>query len=203
MVMPPKTMSAEELWIEITSTPRPHKLVDFPRLVNGEVIQIAMVILTQEESFKINLEVEKYLRKHFKETYGELPKADELTPNYHTLFELRSTTEMLFSVCKDPTDPTLKKPFFKTKEEIFKHLTTDEAAVLVSEYLIIKSELGPILNSMSDEEVDAWIERLAEGGKSFLAFMTSDTRNDLMISMACRLKKLQTDSASQSSPQTE
>ncbi|MRG98209.1 hypothetical protein [Polyangium spumosum] len=184
--MPPTGISTAQLWAEITQSPRPHRLVDFPRLIDGETIQVAMWVMTQEESFLANLESEKYVRKMLKEHLKEVPKSDEMAEGYNRIFELRASIEILWRVCRDPAD--VSKSFFRSKEEIGKYLTPDEIGVLMKEYNVVRTDLGPIVTTMSDAEVEAWIERLASAESAFpLAFMSWEGVTQLVTSMARRL----------------
>ncbi len=50
-----------------------------------------------------------------------------------------------------------------------KKLGSDEIAVLFNSYLVTQAKYGPFESSVSTaEDVDAWVNRLVEGGSSFL-----------------------------------
>jgi hypothetical protein len=187
--MPPSEsdLSARDLWAQITAIPRPHRIVDFPR--NGPdgkpIAQFAMMVLTQDESMLATASTERWVKKLLKDN-GCLPGKDEVSGGYHVLFENRASLEILFRSAKRIDD--LSKPFFPTVDTIGARLTTDEIGVLMTSYLHVQSQLGPILSEMGQDEVDAWIERLAKGGSSNpLPFLSLGALSHLVTSMASRL----------------
>ncbi|WP_437767184.1 hypothetical protein WMF27_20510 [Sorangium sp. So ce281] len=188
MMPPPESeISAAELWLQITSVPRPYRLVPFPRKApDGKAIgEIAMVVLTQEESMAATASTERFVRKMLKEQ-GALPQNGEVSAGYSTLFENRCSCEVLFRACKRKED--ISRPFFPSIEAVAQKLTTDEIGVLMFNYTRVQSELGPIVGKMSQEEMDAWIERLAVGGSSFpLDSLSLAARSQLMLYMASQL----------------
>jgi len=192
MSMPPKNISGAELWAKITQTPREHEIVPFPRLVEGEQVDVAMIVLTQEESFLANLECEKYIRKMMKE---DLPKNGEISEGYNRMYELRASVEILSRAVRDAHD--VSKAFFKTKDEISRTLTTDEIGTLMREYHAVRAKIGPAVLTMSEGEVDAWIERLGEAEDAFpLVFLDSAALSQLVMSMVYRLYKSPTEKTS-------
>jgi len=157
--MPPKDAQPSELWLQITAMPRPHRVVPFPR--KGIVAEIAMVVLTGDESMAAKASTERHVRKLLREDPKVATKG-ESGQGYLDLCEQRDSQELLFRACKQPGD--LSRSFFPTIESIGANLTTDEIAVLVLHYRRTMAELGPIVSEMSQEECDAWIEMLAKGG---------------------------------------
>lgn len=194
--MPPSDISAADLWAQITAMPRPHRVVPFPRNgADGKPMgEIAMMVLTQEESMLATTATDTYVRKLMKDN-NSLPGKDEASGGYATLYENRASLQILFRASKRADD--LTKPFFPTVDTIGAKLTTDEIGVLMMHYLRVQSELGPISGEMNQETVDAWIERLAVGGSAFpLGFLSLGAQSTLMISMASRLWASRTASAS-------
>jgi len=194
---PPKNISAEELWARINEMPRPHKLVDFPRKdSDGKCIgQIAMVALTSEESVIVAANSERYARKILKENSGDMPKSDEMAEGYKTVYENRSSAEILFKACRKAED--LSKAFFPSVDDISRKLTIDEVGVLMRQYLYVQMETGPIISAMGNEEYEAWIERLGEGGSKYpLGFLSLGAQTTLILLMALELHNLRTANSS-------
>ncbi|MDI3282113.1 hypothetical protein QHF83_02285 [Polyangium sp. 15x6] len=186
--MPPKDIKPYDLWEQITALPRPHRVVPFPRFnEDGESLgDIAMVVLTQEEVTAANISAEKYVRKTFKDNVGEIPMVNEKSEGYANLFSSRASTEILFRACRKVDD--VEKAFFPSREAIGQRLTTDEVAVLMNHYMRVQSELGPIVSNMSQEEMDAWVEMLAEGGNAYpLDLLSSVQLTTLLVYMASQL----------------
>jgi len=190
--MPPKDISPQDLWTEITRIPRPHRIVDFPRKgPDGKpVAQIAMMVLTQEESMLSTSNTEKWVRKVMKDE-GSLPNKGEPDTGYSVLFQNRAVMEVLFRSSKRVDD--LTKPFFPTVATMAEKLTTDEISVLSMSYLRVQAELGPIASDMDEDTIEAWIETLAIGGSAIpLGGLSLAAQSQLMLSMASRLWRSRT-----------
>ncbi len=189
---PPDT-DASDLWVQLQALPRPHKIVDFPRVgPDGEAVgQVAMFVLTQEEQVASNAEAERFSRKLLKDgKRGDL--------GYEAIFNNEGAVQVLFRACRDANN--LKKPAFPTTNAIREHLTADEVGILFEHYLTVQLELGPIVASLSQTELDAWVEKLAEGGAYFLDLLSREMQKVLIISMAARLAKSATGSGSAGTP---
>lgn len=201
--MPPKDISAPELWVELTKMPRAHVVVDFPRpLPDGRIPEVAIVVLTQEEGMRVNMSTEKFVRKFFGDSGAQIPKFDEMNSSYSTLYENRASCELLFLCCKRVDD--LSKPFFPTVEAISRALTTDEIGVMMKHYVMTQSKLGPITSKMSQEEYDAWIDKLAEGGSAFpLNSLSLGAMIELIMYMALQIFSSRTDKSSAGTLQEE
>lgn len=200
---PPPDIEPADLWQQITAMPRAHRPVDFPRKGpdGAAVAQVAVVVLTQEETMAANLQADRHVRKLMQDAKS-LPNRNEMSGGYSNLFEMRASMEILFRACRRSGD--LGKPFFPIVEAIGKSLTTDEIAVLMNQYVRVQAELGPIVSKMDQEEVDVWIERLATGGSAFpLDSLSSGALTALVMSMASRLWILSTDNSSPGSPPEE
>jgi len=191
--LPPKYVSPDEFWTTLSATPRAHKIV--PIRVRGIETEVAIVVLAQEEISMLNTIAEKKVKEVQKSIMGnDIPKLGDYAESYDRAFEEKACTEILFRVCKMPDD--LSKPFFKTREQIGKELTTDEVAVLMKEYNLVRYEMGPEIRSMSEEEMEVWIEKIIEAGTNFLAFTDSELTSRLVSAMAFQIKKLQTGNSS-------
>lgn len=187
---PSKDIAASQLWLKLQELPRPSKLVDFPRKgPNGEPIgQLRIRILTQEEQMAATAEAEGLARKHLKEG-----KKDEL--GYERLFSDAVCVEVLCRACRDADDA--ERPAFPAPAALRQVLTTEECAKLFEHYLTVQLELGPTVATMSDEELEAWIDRLVEGGSAFpFDLLSSDLQKLLVLHMAFQLRRSQTDKSS-------
>jgi hypothetical protein len=195
---PPAEIPADDLWAQITTMPRAHRVAPFPRQgpSGAPICEIAIMVLSQEECMAAKASAERSVRKLLRDD----GKA-EAGQGYVDLSEMRDSQELLFRACKRTGD--LKKPFFPTVEAVGK-LTTDEIAVLVMMYRRVQAELGPIASEMSQDEVDAWIERLAQGGSLFpFDSLSSGAKSTLIVSMACRLWSFTKASSSPTPPPGE
>jgi hypothetical protein len=198
--MPPKDVEASELFVLLTTTPRPHRVVDLPRKkTDGTPVgQVAIVPLTQEEVTAASAESERRTRKMLGDA---LPKKEDAQQGYSDVYTNIAAVEILFRACKDIKDETLRRGAFRTPHEIGKALSNDEIGVLYHSYQTVMLEIGPIVAHMSESEVDAWVDVLAEGGSSIpLDTLSWGALTTLTCSMASRLRALRTDTSSPGSP---
>lgn len=204
---PPQDSDPVDVWTQVTTLPRAHRVVPFPRMNadGAPVCTVAICVLTGDEVYLSNMSAAAFMRKEQKRVFGEVSKSDELTPQLRSIAEGRATCEVIFRSCKKPdqcvpdergvctTDHASLRPFFPTMEAIGK-LSTDEQAVLARHYMQTQAEVGPIHSGMSQAEMDAWIELLGEGGsRDPLASLSLAQTSELMMYMASLLKRSPTD----------
>lgn len=199
--MPPKDISAVDLWERMTALPRPHRVVPLPRKgPDGEPIgYVAMVVLTQAEVNVANAQANQAAKKFLKDSGASTDKDGEGSA-YATLYTNCASNEILARACKHTDD--LSKQFFPGATALSTKLTTDEIGVMVRQYNLVQAQLGPVESEMDQESVDAWVERLADGGcTSPLSFLSLGAMSILMMSMAVRLWESRTGSSSPGTPQ--
>ena len=186
-------LSGADLWAQIIAMPRPHRVVDFPRTGDdGEpVARLVMQVLRQEEQITAAVETERFTKKMIK----DIPRADEAKRAYDDIYNNQGACEILFLACRQ-TD-NLTRPFFPSSSAIRQSLTPDEVGVLYRSYLVIQDEVGPIVANISDDEREAWIVRLQQGGSRVpLASLSLEALTDLAFSLACRTPISPTDTSS-------
>jgi hypothetical protein len=184
--MPPDNIEPADLWAQICKKERAYKVIDSPlTLADGSKVPIAMQVLTQQECAVATIEAENFTKKALKNKDNSLSK-DEMNNGYDTIYENRAMIEILFEACRTAVpEVNLGKKFFSTKESMARNLTTDQLAVLFREYVIVQQELGPIVSQMEQYELEAWIEKLVNGGSCYpLASLTSVAVNQLTMYMA-------------------
>lgn len=187
---PPDHVAPADLWAQITATPRPSRIVDFPR--NGEdgksLGQIRLQTLTQAEQMESAASAERVAKKFMRESVGN----QEQNLGYDSVYRNAAAVEILFRSARKVDEP--QRFFFPSPDEMRKRLTVDEVGVLMSAYLTTQSELGPIVSQLSEVEAEAWIERLAEGGSRVpLAFLSSEAQLELLTLMASLIRSLRTE----------
>lgn len=194
---PSKDIPASTLWLKLQELPRPTKIVDFPRFdESGKPIgQLAMRILTQEEQMICSAAAEEFTKKHLKDG-----KKDEL--GYERLYADSVCVEVLYRACRDADDVT--RPAFPTPKSIRESLSTEECAKLFEHYMTIQLELGPTIATMSEQQMEAWIDRLVEGGSAFpFDLLSSELQKIVLMYMAFRLRSSPTDKSSAGSQPAE
>lgn len=197
MAGPPGTIEASALWAVLARAERPFKVVDFPREdADGKAIgQVAIRVLTQEEQMICSAAAEKFAREHLKDA-----KKDEL--GYEAIYSNAAAIEVLCRACRDVSD--VSRPAFPSPKMLSQALTADETGVLFQHYLTTQLELGPIVAMMSDEEMEAWITRIGEGGSAFpLDLVSQDLLKTLLLSSAKQVVSLQMAKSSAGSPPAE
>lgn len=215
---PPADIAPNDLWAQLSTMPRAHRVVDFPRYTpEGLAIgKVAIVVLTGDEVESANISAERHIREYYKKHLGEVPKTGEMSASFQSVYNTRATREVLFRACKKATDCEPREdgvcivdhqkmsPFFPGIAVIGERLTTDEAAVLMNHYLMTQAEVGPIIKIMSTEEMDAWLEVLARGGSTApLASLSSVDVNRLLMHSASRLYPSRTDTSLSGTPPDE
>ncbi len=184
MSLPPKDIAASDLWTRLTQLPRPSREVDYPRLdpTTGESIgKVVIQILSQQEQMVAAVAAERFTREQLKD-----PKGTEAGLGYQNVYKNAQAVEVLSRACRRSDDPT--QPMFPSPKLMREQLTPDEVGVLLSIYLEVQTELGPIVAHMDEGEMEAWIRRLVEGGSAFpLAQLSSELTSDLVMLMASRL----------------
>jgi len=179
-------LTNSELFVEIMKSPRPHRIVDFPRNnpSTGESLgKLALWILTPSEHVQAAGSAEEYCRSLL-----GVAKLDERSAGRDSIYETAVTSEILFRACRRAED--LKLPLFPSSADVRAYLTGDEVAVLVSAYAEMQSELGPIKSQMGELEMDAWVARLTAGADAVAPFylLSSEMKNDLIRHLAAQLR---------------
>ena len=156
---PPEDIEASDLWQAITAVPRPTRAVDVPRKrADGQAVgAIAMWPLTQEEQMETNAAAERFTKESLKASQ----KKDEENLGYHHTYANEVAVQTVYRAARNLTD--LTKPAFPSPKALRMTFTSDEVGVLYSTYLTVQAELGPLLTTMTVEEMEAWIVKLAAG----------------------------------------
>jgi len=211
---PPENSDPVDVWTQVITLPRAHRVVPFPR-TNADGVSIgnvAICVLTGDEVHLSNMSATAFIRKEQKRIIGEVIKSDEIDDAYENMYSSRATCEILFRACKKAdqcvpdergvctTDHSSFAPFFPTMTAIGK-MSTDEQAILMRHYMLTQATVGPIVQGMSKAEMNEWIDLLAEGGSCApLALLSLGQASDLMRYMASLLKPSPTDSTSPGMP---
>lgn len=197
---PKKDVPASELFARISQEgpdDRPFELFDFPRKdAEGEPLgKVAVWPLKQREVLAAKAESTRKTREYIKEKLDQ----GEQVEGYKQVFEDICASEIIFRCCRDPDNR--KIPIFPTGAAVREQLTSDEMSALVNAYALAQFRLGPIVATMSDEEFEAWVARLGEGGADFpLHLLSWELKTTLLTRMAGALLSSRTGSSSAGSP---
>lgn len=193
MAGPPKDIPASELFIRLCEIPRPSEVVDFPRKdpdTGKPVGRIRIQVLTMMQHDEARIKAFRKLRKE-----QDLTPQDLESSLLKEVYGDRVAREILAMCClrEEPIQGTAEagRPMYARvfpKTDDLDGLSADELTVLFSCYEITQHRYGPHSGSVAtDEEVTAWIERLAEGASAYpLAGQSWHQLADLCISLAAR-----------------
>lgn len=170
MAMPPNDVSAKDLFLKL-SEPKPGEEFDFPRkTASGKpVARIRIQVLSMKEHEHARIEAHRKLKAKY------LLKEDDM--NGVTMREVHGDAvarEVLAAACRltDPiagsedTERGIQYPrAFRDAEQINDELTSNEILTLFHAYLLVQEKYAPFETSAeTQEELNAWIKRLEEGG---------------------------------------
>ncbi len=198
-----------ELWLKLCE-PAPSEVIDFPRKDrNGKPVgKIRIKVLKMEDHNKARIKATKALKDAVKASgVGELDKVEMETEAIREVLGDLIAHELLCMACytdkEQLTDEKTGEPIygkvFATPGHIRQVLTADETLVLFKAYQLVQHKYGPFeLTIQDDRDIEAWINRLKEGGSAFpltllpfpqlaeLTFALSEK-----ISMVCQLLESQ------------
>jgi hypothetical protein len=170
---PPKDIPASELFLKLCEIPRPSEVVDFPRVdpdTGKPVCKIRIQVLTMVQHDEARIRAFKKLKKG-----RELSAEDMESSLLREVCGDRVAREVLAMSClhEKPIKGTVEAgsprygKFFNNVDEL-DNLTADELMVLFSTYEIVQHRFGPNRRTIdSDEELNAWIERLKDGASVY------------------------------------
>ncbi len=170
-------VSPSELWTKLCE-PRPSEVIDFPRKdKNGNPVgKLRIQVLRMEDHNRARLLATKSLKESVKEAgLSELTKEELETESVKEVLMDLVANELLCMAClseeshgEDELGNPIYARIFHTPKQIRSALTADETVVLFRQYQIVQWQYGPFENNLDDDEdVAAWITRLAEGGSAF------------------------------------
>ncbi len=172
-----------DLWLALTSLPRPSQKVPFPRnLPTGEPVgELAIWPLMQEEQMAANAEADRFTKKLLKDPQLK----DQANLGYHHTYTNEVAIQVLYRACRT-TD--LKRPAFPSPNLMRGQFSTDEIGVLFHQYCTVQSELGPIVANMSPEEFEGYILRLQAAGSAYpFDTLSWEQQRILVLGMASQL----------------
>lgn len=214
---PPSDVEASELVTMLTTLPRPHKIVGYPRKLPGSeqpISHLAIVAAYIQDKINAQAAAHAYTRQILADP--NKAKADGKTQfspeevstlGYEGIFRNAVAIELLFRACKTvKRKPGLKdstdigpgdyemvqpmSPAFPGARWMRTTCTDDEIGVLTAAYLRAQMEIGPIVAMLSDAESDLWIEKLIAGGIAGDPFdsLASDAKTDLVMRSVFHLR---------------
>lgn len=177
---PPPDVDPADLWTKLTTLPRPHTEVAFPRKDprTGQPMadKVKIWVLTESELMSSRAAADAYAH----EILLKPQKSGDANLGYQDIYRNACVIEIVWRCCRAPINAQV--PAFPSTKAIRQWLTSDEIAVLFQAYCAWQRESGPILSSMDKAEMDAWIAVLREGGSRVpLARLASESVIDLLM----------------------
>jgi hypothetical protein len=200
--MPPKAEPASALLQKLMGSTSPSEVLPFPRKDQDgrPLFEYRVRVLKQSEIDVCSASAEQHTRRVFKgqkDAVGE-DIARVRAEAWDDVYQSAKLVELLYHACRDLDDP--KFPLFTTPTQIRELLTVDEVAALFTAYRLVQEKLGPLWLSLTDDEVEAWIEKLCKGADLRpLALLAPSALAQLAISLAFRLQNLRTATGSSGS----
>lgn len=202
MAGPPDNIEPSALWLALTAVPRPHRVVDLPRAfpATGKPVgQIAIWPLTQEEQMICTAEADRFVKQVLKDSQ----KKDEANLGYAHLFSNENAVQILFRACRDASNApdSLKLTAFPSTKGMRQEFTADEISTLFEMYITVQLEVGPIVAYQTEDEMEAWIRRIEEGGSALpFDLLAPLAQKRLLTFMASQLVSFWTATSSAGSP---
>ncbi|MBX3208421.1 MAG: hypothetical protein KF764_25470 [Labilithrix sp.] len=196
MAGPPENIDPSALWLQLSEMPRPRRVVDYPRTdpVTGKPIgRVVLQPLSGMEAKSAAIEAGRRTTQAMK-----TPRKEDAAYDYDTVYSNESTYQILFRAVTREEAPGVG--FFPSPDHIAA-MPQEEIGALLRMYLTVKRELGPDVQTMTADEMDAWLEVLARGGSAYpLARLDLEAIQDLVTHSARRLFPSLTVTTSSGSP---
>lgn len=178
--LPPEEIAPSALWLALTAAPRPSEVVKFP----GTNIDVRYQVLTLTEHEACRFTALGRI-KDKKFTPDEVPGE---------VYSDMVATEILARALCNVEPRTLGNgtevfwPIALNAQHLRDKFTANQLAASFNQYLITQQKYGPSEQTVrTDEEIDAWIKRLVEGGSEFpLAAFSWPQLVELTMSLARR-----------------
>jgi len=168
---PPNDVEPSELWRRLNESPRPSEVIDFPRKdANGKPLsRVRIQVLRMLEHDQARIRAHEWLKnkkipaKEFegitiREVYGDAVARE--------LLAMACVSDEPIKGTEDSGAPKYAR-LFRSGEDM-ETLTADELVVLFTAYEMCQRKFGPYEGNIeSEEELNQWVARLAEGGNRF------------------------------------
>lgn len=198
---PASEVARSTLVARLLDRPRPHrKGLPFPRVDDdGQPLgRFAVWVLTQEEVDLCRADAEKYasaLCKHADK--DDAPNQEA----WRAIYMSALPVEVLARVLRDNDD--LSVPLFRSPEEV-RQLSDDEVVHLFEAYTALQQTTSPLMRTLTEDEVEQWIEALAEGANEYpLELCSRGQLVVLVLSLVSLMRSSPTGSGSSGSGSTD
>lgn len=165
--MKPPDDEPSALFAKLLEMPRPTEVIDFPRNdAQGQPVgRVRVQILTSKEHDDAREKAHAWLKKR------GITNDDMTAPALREVLGDAIAKELIAMAClteKDygsPGKPTYARMFRNARD--VDALGADEIVILFYAYELVQKKYGPFERNLSPEDIDAWVQRLGEGGAEF------------------------------------
>lgn len=198
--LPPEGWQPTQLWGALCERPKPSAALDLPikNYRDQPFDRIRMLVLRNDEKINarvagLDLTVAK-MRERFKDFEAAHVAgntvAEELLQTYSALETLALAVVTVDGVEGKAADGRTTMTYgrhFRSSTDINRVLHEDEISTLWAQYLSVQRERGPLVTSMTGEEVEAWIAVLKDAADALpLARLTWPALATLCLCLAQR-----------------
>ena len=169
------TTEPSELFQLLQQRPRASRVVDWPgRRGDGvAVLRVRIQILRMAEVHRARLAAERTLRQRIT-ARGQVLDAYHKGGAYEAVLSDLVAKHILAEAClteneigKDNLGNPVYGRVFHEPEQLESVITADELSVLFSLFELVQLEAGPFECTLTDADMESWVERLAEGASRF------------------------------------
>jgi hypothetical protein len=168
MSLPPADVAPSELLLRLIERPAPNEIFEFrTRGPNGGAVELIRILVLSGETHELcRIKSLKYLRESRK-----MSDADLASPLGVEMLGDATARECIAMACHLPDivpgteDSPRYARLFRGAADVNK-LPADDIATLFGAYCLVQKKFGPYERSLSDGEVNAWIERLVRGAST-------------------------------------
>jgi hypothetical protein len=177
--------------VQILKSEKPYEEVqEFPGKPGKKFI---LRVLTESEQGAAEKAASKYAIKLHEEVFSKATKtlSESVNTQYYLDQKNRYCKELLFRSMRK-LDGT---PLLKSVEDIDNYFTKDIVEALVNRYWRLSVRVGPFINTLSEDELEYYIEKLSKAESSFfLQECTTEVQEKLLISLASLILKMRSKS---------
>ena len=185
-----QTLKQSNLFTLINTKPRIQVETDYPQYNDdgSPIGKVVIRLLSHEEHISIQGEAIAETEKLFLKEGVKIERESEF---YKARHDNVCAKYFLWRALRDPENPNM--PLFPTPETVERYLTNNQVATLSIIYRQLE-DYGPKLTSMTNEDFERWVERLATAAEgdfgSFLGRILPVAQVQLLMYQAKQLTAL-------------
>jgi len=150
---PPKEVDPTDLWLRMSSLPRPTGAPTTIRARGADIGTVRFWVLSDLEVKRVQSEARRTVEA-------------DAAPGSVAFAEMHSAILAAHIIALAARrDGAIEAPAFQSADTVASSFTTDELQAQCNKYLAFRSTAGPSLSELTPAEMDAWVDKLAEGAQ--------------------------------------